>query len=306
MKKHVLNRIIVMMLVVCMLFSGLIPGTAYEAMAIDSTANLQATIRVERIGETDIATRAVEFSQGETAYDVLGKVAAITVTDRITKINNYPDSSLKNVYWMYRVNGKMPMLNETDGANANEYVVKPGDYIEFYAIYYSDVAGVYSYFENKEYEVAVNTPLQVKLLKDEASMGDMTSNIKPVNGAKLLKSDINENKATIETEIYTNSQGIAEIHFNEAGSYVLSATYKNPANGKEQISRPYTIVNVTTGGAIDADLETVNSDKNSLTIENTSDNIVATDKLVLAKRGASGQLLLSGQAQMKVLYHQQV
>lgn len=291
MKKHVLNRIIVMMLVICMLFSGLIPGTTYEAVAMNSTMNLQATVRVERIGKTDIAPTTVEFTQGETAYDVLEKVATITGTDMITKINGYPDASLKNVYWMFRVNGKMPMLDEINGANANQYVVKSGDYIEFYAIYYSDVVGAYSYFESKEYEVPVNTPLQVKLLKDEASMGDFTSSIKPVNGAKLLKSNINENKATIETEVYTNNQGIAEIHFNEVGSYVLSASFKS-LNGKEQISRPYTIVKVTTGGAIDADIEIVNSDKNALTIENTSDNIVATDKLVLSKRGVSGQTII--------------
>lgn len=293
MRTHVLNRIIVMMLVLCMVFTGVIPGTSYEAMAIDSTTNLQATVRVERLGETDIAPTTVEFAQGETAYDILEKVAAITGTDMITKINGYPDASLKNVYWMFRVNGKMPMLNETDGANANQYIVESGDYIEFYAIYYSsDVAGAYSYFENKEYEVPVNTPLQVKLFKDDASMGDFASNIKPVNGAKLIKSNINENKATIETEIYTNSQGIAEIHFDEAGSYVLSATYKNPVNGKEQISRPYAVVKVTTGGAIDADLEIVNSDKDALTISNISENVVASDKLELTKRGVSGKTII--------------
>ncbi len=292
MKTHVLNRVIVMMLVICMLFTGVIPGTTYEAMAIDSAINLQATVRVERIGETDIAPTTVEFTQGETAYDVLKKVAAINGTDLITTINGYPDASLKNVYWMFRVNGKLPMLNETTGANANQYVVESGDYIEFYAIYYSDVVGAYSYFDSKEYEVPINTPLQVKLFKDDATIGDLTSNIKPINGAKLIKSNINENKASVETEIHTNSQGIAEIHFDEAGSYVLSATYKNPVNGKEQISRPYAVVKVTTGGAIDADLEIVNSDKDALTISIISENVVAVDKLELAKRGISGKTII--------------
>lgn len=85
MKTHVLNRIIVMMLVICMVFTGVIPGTAYEAMAIDSAMNLQATVRVERIGETDIAPTTVEFTQGETAYDIpAGGVAFFNIITSIS------------------------------------------------------------------------------------------------------------------------------------------------------------------------------------------------------------------------------
>ncbi|QSX04861.1 S-layer homology domain-containing protein [Sedimentibacter sp. zth1] len=293
MRKQAIQRIIVMMLVLGMVFSGFLPGSTYEAMASEVANSSQtATIRVERIGETDVSSTTINFTQGETAYDVLKKVATVDGIDMISKINGYPDKNSKDVYWMFRVNGKLPMLDASTGANANQYIVQPGDSIEFYAIYYGSVNTVYSYFEHVEYETAINTPFEVKLLKDDASMGDLSSNVSPVNGAKIIKSVVNVNKATIETSSSTNSEGIAEIFFDKAGTYILSATSKNVVNGKEQISRPYAVVKVTSGGAIDADLAVVNADKELLTIKNINENIVAIDQLELVNRGESRKTII--------------
>lgn len=99
----------------------------------NSLEKQQAVLNID-YGNADVKTFYLEFRQGDTIFDLLQKTANESNIELETK--NYDAgvfiesiSGKKNgengKYWLYYVNGQMPMLS----ADKNE--VRPGDKVEF-------------------------------------------------------------------------------------------------------------------------------------------------------------------------------
>lgn len=194
--------------------------------------------------------------------------------------------------WMFMVNNKIPSEDGL-GYTITDYPVKDGDQVVIFGIWYSFDGKSTSYntfFDHSHYTAETGEPINIKLLGREIFDYD-SSEALPIAGAAIL-ADVQDNPdsfALENTGFITDKNGIAQVSFETAGTYVLSAARKN-AGGHTDISRPYAVVNVNQSSA-EADQQLVQDDKTALAIPSET-----TKDLELPQKGLSGKTTISWQS----------
>lgn len=263
MKTNFNKKLLALLLVFTMIFacstSAMTPVYADDATVTTTAAPNTVTIRVEQLGQTDLVPTVVEFTEGQNALELLKTIATVTegtpMGDAafITGINNYPADD-SGISWMFKVNGMAPVLENGYSAAANQYMVKPGDKIEFYSINFAD-GTAYAKFDKSNYSTTVNTTLTVRLTK-EVFDANWVSSQTVAEGATILVSEKDADKAATETMYVTNESGLANIMFTEAGTYIISA--KQMDGDKQLLARPYAKVTVTESTMNEINIITLN------------------------------------------------
>lgn len=198
----------------------------------------------------------------------------------------------EQTYWMFTVNGKTPI--KPDGINGYtlaDYPVQPGDQIVVYGVWggvWGSVNTYHTRFTQQALTCQVGQPLTVTL--EGQSIYDFTAgNLSPIDGASILcdTQDANGGFALTDSGKRTDANGQATLTFDEAGTYVLSASRYNSVYGKYDIARPYATVTVT---PVDADTarQVIAQDKAALTLPDE-----ATGTLTLPESGESGRTAIT-------------
>ena len=157
------------------------------------------------------------------------------------------DPDIHDAYWMYAVNDASPVNSSTGyGYGMNEYPVQDNDEIVFYGVWGGDFTNginpYYSTFDQKEYEVSENEPINVTLLGfDIYNDYDVKAN-RAMSGAHITVTDAEGRQP--DQDFVTDENGKAFLLFETAGTYTLSAYRKTADDAHYDISRPYATVTV--------------------------------------------------------------
>ena len=162
-----------------------------------------------------------------------------------------------NVWWMFAANQSMPVDPVFGwGYAMNQYPVQDGDEIDFLGMWGGQwgVASPYlSFFHSQNYEVKVDQSFDAQILGLDGFDDFGQAAFRAIAGAEILIDPVGGSRtgATTPSGIMTNAQGVAELSFDEAGTYLLSAKRpianpSSPGGSVSDITRPFAIVTVTT------------------------------------------------------------
>lgn len=264
-----------------MMIVTMCPTEAFAEGSSSVPTHKSVIVRIEQLEKTDLAPERVTFNDGDTALDVLNKVATCQETNGfVSKINGYPDESLEGVNWMFRVNGEIPMMVDgKTGYTIADYPVKEGDYIEFYSIIYkSNMNSKYAKFEQRQYQTQANVPVKVVLKQAMNSSANLSGKTEfgIVNGGEILISEKDGKNPTIASKIYTaSSKGEATLVFTEPGEYTISARNLDVVKSYNKITRPYATIIVNVPSQNQGHIDDVSAAKSALSLatEIDSENI---------------------------------
>lgn len=196
--------------------------------------------------------------------------------------------------WMFAVNDLTPVKpeNPSVGYMMADYPVAANDEITFYGVWWGDymeaVDAYYTYFDQKAYQGVTGEPVEVSLRG--RGIYDFSTANQAIGGAEILADQQNaqgDKTATTQTGFVTGEDGKAQLIFQEAGTYVISAQRKNGDYDKWDISRPFAVVTVTASNPT-TDEETVDADLEALTLPER-----VTANLTLPQIGDSGKTVIT-------------
>ena len=164
-----------------------------------------------------------------------------------------------NVWWMFAVNQSMPVAADTGwGYAMNQYRVADGDDIDFLGMWGGQwgVASPYlGFFHSQTYQAVIDQSLEVQLIGLDGFDDFGIPPARGLEGAEILVDRVDGTRvgATTPSGSITDARGVAELTFDEAGTYLLSAkrpiaSSSSPSGTVSDITRPFAIVTVTEGG----------------------------------------------------------
>ncbi len=275
------KRFIALLLSLAMIFSFSVADGEISADTKAANNTVTVTLRVEDSSKTlipptkitldkdTVATinntfnASVETPVLETAHVTAAHALAKYISDQsktpasdLTFAYGNPASILgqdaldSSYFWSFRVNNTSPVME--DGFTQYNFTscpVQDGDSIVVFRQYYNyttSESSSYSYFDKESYETGVNEKVSVTLKKESFDENWNTVTVPIADQNIIIAIDNTAGSGpvpAIAQVATTDKNGIAELSFDKAGTYILLSSSMN-ADGTPAASRAYAKITV--------------------------------------------------------------
>ncbi|MCL2745527.1 MAG: PQQ-binding-like beta-propeller repeat protein [Coriobacteriia bacterium] len=191
------------------------------------------------------------YGAGSAASMINAPGMLMTIDDSFGSIAGEP-----NVWWMFAINQSMPVSTDTGwGYASNQYRVQNGDDIDFLGMWggqWGVASPFIGFFGSQTYHTTVGQPLEVELLGLDGFDDFAVRPSRILEGAEILVDPAGSTRAgaTTASGTFIDEEGLAELTFDEAGTFLLSArrpiaSPSSPSGTVSDITRPFAVVTVS-------------------------------------------------------------